>query len=293
MSDVAPEDVRSNKTAYLAAYSFGLSAPQSEISMAWHAWKAVDPGIVHGKKRRSEGQAALDRLAQQPELEFLPHCLREWCHLRAGVSASNAHILNPHCLREWCHLRAGVSASNADIPDTVQVVSSVVLAPLAARVEWLTSTADTPLQTVHAHPHYHNKPWFDRVSVYTTDEPNGTLHSPVWFAERRLWFRLGDVLLAFVRWFQQQRAEPYDVLAKNLGCTPLSWEHDPATRNRGRYQVIGALSIRAWIHSMHPYIVPNFVRELGPDGECIHFHVSPFKWDRPPPDISGFAQDDN
>eukprot|EP00955_Chlamydomonas_euryale_P046033 353303-Chlamydomonas_euryale.AAC.1 len=83
MSDVAPEDVRSNKTAYLAAYSFGLSAPQSEISMAWHAWKAVDPGIVHGKKRRSEGQAALDRLAQQPELEFLPHCLREWCHLRA------------------------------------------------------------------------------------------------------------------------------------------------------------------------------------------------------------------
>eukprot|EP00955_Chlamydomonas_euryale_P082389 363717-Chlamydomonas_euryale.AAC.2 len=93
MSDMAPEDVRSNKTAYLAAHGSGVtSAPQSEISMAWQAWEAVDPGIMHGKKRRRDGQAALDRLAQQPELEFLPHFLREWCHLRAGVSASNAHI---------------------------------------------------------------------------------------------------------------------------------------------------------------------------------------------------------
>jgi len=182
--------------------------------MAWQAWEAVDPGIVHGKKRRRDRQAALDQLAQQPKLEFLPHFLREWCqlragvsasnahipnphflrewchlragvsasnahipnphflrewcHLRAGVSASNAHIPNPHFLREWCHLRAGVSASNAHIPDTVQVVSSVVL---AARLEWLTGTADTALQTVHANPNYQNKPWFERVSVYRRIQP--------------------------------------------------------------------------------------------------------------------------
>jgi len=60
------------------------------------------------------------------------------------------------------------------------------------------------------------------------------------------------------------------------------------TRNLGCSKVIGALSFRA-----REYIVPNFVRKLGPDGECIHFHVSPFEWDRPPPDVSGFAQDDN
>eukprot|EP00955_Chlamydomonas_euryale_P024049 253538-Chlamydomonas_euryale.AAC.1 len=75
---------------------------------------------------------------------------------------------------------------DARITDTIKVANRAVL---AAQVDWLAGTTKTAFQTVTASLKAWGKPWFDRVSVCTTDEPNRTAASQVWYAEVRLWFR--------------------------------------------------------------------------------------------------------
>eukprot|EP00955_Chlamydomonas_euryale_P032414 340974-Chlamydomonas_euryale.AAC.1 len=100
-------------------------------------------------------------------------------------------------------------------------------------------------------------------------------------------FKIGEALCAFVRWFKEERLVPGDELAKH-GCIPLTWEPDHVSGGGAFCQVIGVRSILA-----REFIVPNMYRMKGKstsNSECMHFYVSPFKWDRPLTDISGISE---
>jgi hypothetical protein len=243
---------RTYKTMYTSAsLTAQTTAPKSGQRVVWRRWAPDQPALGAEQATRRVFLTTASKLEEQPELARFPAELQHWW----GTAGNNLGLNT--------------------LPDQIKVVTQAVH---AADVEWMPTCA---LQPLHASANAWGRgAWFDCVSV---DAGGGQ----IWYAQIRLLFEVNATLLVFVRWFDQIMPSADDVLATQHGCVPLVWEQCVVGRGRGpRYGIIGARSIKA-----REYIVPHFPRGKDADGQYTHFHVSPFKWDRPPADISGFITD--
>jgi hypothetical protein len=116
------------------------------------------------------------------------------------------------------------------------------------------------LETVHATPDFHKRPWFDCVRVAMHD---GT-HC---YAQLRLLFVCSGHPLVFIRWLDVVINPPQsDILARRCGCVRLIWEKQ--RDGQPNYQVLSLRSIAGV-----EYVIPDFTSGPDESGMPQVFHV--------------------
>jgi hypothetical protein len=118
---------------------------------------------------------------------------------------------------------------------------------------------ETVLQCVRAAQTFHDKPWFDTVSVLSdTNE--------VWYCELRLLFQYAGQNLVFVQWYDKAPPDSGDILSK-YGCISL--------KKLDAYDVLPLEAL-----TQREFVVPDYrSRVESVDGNVTYnrYHVSAFK----------------
>ncbi|KAJ9534187.1 hypothetical protein QJQ45_007001 [Haematococcus lacustris] len=179
------------------------------------------------------------------------------------ASSAGCHLLSkqPELRQLSTLLQEACATLHMAMPVFINVVNTAVL---AASVDWEPDCSAA--QTVRATPCFYNRPWFDNVALNTEPES---------FAQLRLLFTAGDMILAMVRFYQElpPREQAAHVLSKH-GNIRLRWAQQGHS-----YEVVQLAFIKRKV-----LIRPGWSKK---DGQ--HFHLCKGKWDRPEADSRNLA----